>query len=162
VLIGRNGSDYLSLLFHDPRRPSSTPTIMVSPARRRTNYFRSSSPIPRADASKPNTMPMRASCSCRFICRLMCTKKRSLASTQYHRSRAPSLIARTVWLPLGGFPALPRAKPEVGRISRQFLFYLEVIPKACSRFSVERRGGGTTRRGQHLCEPALFIALWST
>jgi hypothetical protein len=47
--------------------------------------------------------------------------------------------------PWGRFPALPRTKPEVGRFSRQFLYYLEVILKACSRFSVERRGGGNIR-----------------
>jgi hypothetical protein len=64
------------------------------------------------------------------ICRGMCTKKKSLARTQYHTSRGQSD------LPWGGFPALPRTKPEVGGLSRRFLYYLEVISKACGRFSV--------------------------
>jgi hypothetical protein len=41
-----------------------------------------------------------------LLCRLMCTKKKSLARTQYHTSRAPSLIARTVEFPLGGISCI--------------------------------------------------------
>ena len=40
------------------------------------------------------------------LCRLMCTKKKSLARAPYHTSRTPSLIARTVWLPLGEISCL--------------------------------------------------------
>ena len=78
------------------------------------------------------------------------------------RAHPISHVARTVGFPLGEFSALPRTKPEVGRLSRQFLYYLEVISRACGHSSVERRGDGTTRRGQRLCKPAPFIAMWST
>ena len=61
------------------------------------------------------------------------------------RAHPISHVARTAWLPLGGFPALPQTKPKVGRFSRQFLYYLEVISKACSRFSVGRKGRGNIR-----------------
>ena len=54
-------------------------------------------------------------------------------------------VARAVGFPLGEFPALPRTKPEVGKLSRQFLYYLEVISKARSRFSVGRKGRGNIR-----------------
>jgi hypothetical protein len=72
-----------------------------------------------------------------------------VARISAHRTESPTC-------PRGGFPAFPQTKPEVGRLSRQFLYYLEVISKACSRFSVGRMGCGTTRRGQRLCNRLLL------
>jgi hypothetical protein len=61
-----------------------------------------------------------------------------VARISAHRTESPTC-------PRGGFPAFPQTKPEVGRLSRQFLYYLEVISKACSRFSVGRMGHGYIR-----------------
>ena len=86
------------------------------------------------------------------LCRLMCTKMKSLVRIPFdvHKKEIThahpiSHVARTVGFPLGEFSALPRTKPEVGRLSRQFLYYLEAISRACGRFSVGWKGCGNIR-----------------
>ena len=63
----------------------------------------------------------------RALWRSKCPKKKS------HRTDGKSHVTWTLRFPLGGFPAFPRAKLEVGDPYYRFLDYLEVVPRVYGR-----------------------------